>query len=43
MDFYENAFGAQEIMRMPGPNGAIGHAEMKIGDSPSCWRMSMGT
>ena len=33
MDFYRDAFGAVEIMRMPGPNGKIGHAEMKIGDS----------
>jgi PhnB protein len=33
MDFYRDVFGAVEIMRMPGPNGKIGHAEMKIGDS----------
>jgi PhnB protein len=34
IDFYKRAFGAQEIMRMEGPNGKIGHAEIKIGDSP---------
>jgi PhnB protein len=33
MEFYKKVFGAQEIMRMPGPNGKIGHAELKIGDS----------
>jgi uncharacterized glyoxalase superfamily protein PhnB len=33
IDFVKQAFGAQEIMRMPGPNGTIGHAEVKIGDS----------
>jgi PhnB protein len=34
IDFYKKAFGAQEIMRMEGPAGKIGHAEIKIGDSP---------
>jgi PhnB protein len=33
IDFYQRAFGAQEVMRMDGPNGKIGHAEIKIGDS----------
>jgi PhnB protein len=33
IDFYKKAFGAQEIMRMQGPGGKIGHAEIKIGDS----------
>jgi len=33
IDFYKKAFGAQEIMRMQGPDGKIGHAEIKIGDS----------
>ena len=33
IDFYKRIFGAQEIMRMPGPGGKIGHAEIKIGDS----------
>jgi PhnB protein len=31
--FYQEAFGATELMRMTGPNGKIGHAELKIGDS----------
>jgi PhnB protein len=33
IDFMTQAFGAKERMRMPGPGGAIGHAEMQIGDS----------
>jgi PhnB protein len=33
IDFYKRAFGAQEVMRMQGPGGKIGHAEIKIGDS----------
>ena len=33
IDFYKNVFGASEIMRMPQPDGRIGHAELKIGDS----------
>ncbi|HEV8674215.1 MAG TPA: VOC family protein [Methylomirabilota bacterium] len=31
--FYKRAFGARELMRMPGPGGKIMHAELKIGDS----------
>ncbi len=31
--FYKKAFGAKEIMRMPGPGGTIGHAEIEIGGS----------
>src|SRR5215813_14144864 len=33
LDFYKRAFGAQELMRMEGPGGKIGHAEIKIVDS----------
>jgi len=33
IDFYKAAFGAKELMRMPGPGGAIMHAELKVGDS----------
>ena len=32
--FYKSAFGATELFRMPQPDGKIGHAEIKIGDSP---------
>lgn len=31
--FYKKALGAEELMRMPGPDGRIMHAEIKIGDS----------
>ena len=34
LDFYKQAFGAQEEMRFPMPDGKIGHAEIKIGNSP---------
>ncbi len=33
IDYYKKVFGATEIMRMPGPDGKVGHAELKIGDS----------
>jgi PhnB protein len=33
IDFYKKAFGATEIMRFPGPDGKLAHAEIKIGDS----------
>jgi len=33
IEFYKQAFGASEIMRIPGPNNTIAHAELKIGDS----------
>ena len=33
IDFYKQAFGAIELMRMPDPNGRIGHAELKIGNA----------
>ncbi|HEX5708507.1 MAG TPA: VOC family protein [Pyrinomonadaceae bacterium] len=32
IEFYKEAFGATEIMRMEAPGGKIGHAEVKIGD-----------
>jgi PhnB protein len=31
--FYKRALGAREVMRMAAPNGKIGHAEIRIGDS----------
>lgn len=34
IDFYKQAFGAEELFRMPGPDGqSVMHAEIKIGDS----------
>jgi len=33
IEFYKRAFGAKERVRMPGPEGTIGHAELEIGDS----------
>jgi PhnB protein len=33
LDFYARAFNAKEIMRMPGPEGRIMHAEIRLGDS----------
>ena len=33
IDFYKRTFGAAELMRMPRPDGKIGHAEIRIGDS----------
>ncbi|MDI1279245.1 VOC family protein [Methylobacter sp.] len=33
IEFYKRAFGATEIFRLSHPNGQIGHAEIKIGDS----------
>ena len=34
IEFYKKAFGAVELLRMAGPGGKIGHAEINIGDSP---------
>ena len=31
--FYKKALGAEEVMRLGGPGGKIGHAEIKIGNS----------
>jgi len=31
IDFYKKAFGAKEVMRMPGPDGKIGHADLLVG------------
>jgi PhnB protein len=33
IDFYKQVLGASERMRMGGPEGRIGHAELQIGDS----------
>lgn len=34
IEFYKQAFGATELFRMDAPGNKIGHAEIKIGDSP---------
>jgi len=33
VNFYQQAFGAQETVRMNGPDGKIAHAELRLGDS----------
>ena len=33
IDWYKQALGAQELYRMPGPDGRLMHAEIKIGDA----------
>lgn len=33
IEFYKKAFGAEELFRMPMPDGKVGHAELKIGNS----------
>jgi len=34
IEFYVRAFGAEELLRLNAPGGLIGHAEIRIGDSP---------
>lgn len=33
IEFYKKALGATEVMRLPGPEGKVMHAEIQIGDS----------
>ena len=33
IEFYKRAFGATEVMRLDMPDGKVGHAELRIGDS----------
>jgi PhnB protein len=33
LEFYAEVFGATERMRFPGPDGAVAHAEIEVGDS----------
>jgi PhnB protein len=33
IDYYKNVFGATVVVRMDTPDGRVGHAELKIGDS----------
>src|SRR5690349_9336602 len=34
LDWYKKALGATEVVRAPGPDGKIIHAEIRIGNSP---------
>jgi len=34
IEFYKNAFGAVELFRHADPQGKVGHAEIRIGNSP---------
>ena len=34
IEFYKKAFGATELMRLADPSGKVGHAEIRIGNSP---------
>ncbi|KAA0944462.1 MULTISPECIES: VOC family protein [unclassified Pseudomonas] len=48
IEFYKKAFGATEIMRLDMPDGKIGHAELRIGDSAimlasPCGEMAFGS
>jgi len=31
IDFYKSVFGAEELVRVPGTSGRIGHAELRFG------------
>ena len=33
IEFYKQAFGFEELMRLPMPDGKLGHAVLRIGDS----------
>src|SRR5260370_12118395 len=33
IEYYKKVFGGTETVRMNGPDGKVGHAELKIGDS----------
>jgi PhnB protein len=33
IEFYRKAFGAEELFRMPTPDGLVAHAELQLGDS----------
>ena len=33
IDYYKRVFSATEVFRMDGPDGKVGHAELKIGNS----------
>jgi PhnB protein len=33
IDYYKSVFGATVVVRMDGPDGKVGHAELQVGDS----------
>jgi len=33
IEYYQDVFGATVVVRMDGPDGKVGHAELQIGDS----------
>jgi PhnB protein len=33
IEYYKDVFGAKVVVRMDGPGGTVGHAELEIGDS----------
>ena len=33
IEFYKKAFGATQVMRLDMPDGRVGHAELRIGES----------
>jgi PhnB protein len=33
IEFYEKAFDAREILRIPGPGGKTGHGQVRFGDT----------
>jgi uncharacterized glyoxalase superfamily protein PhnB len=51
IEFYKQAFGAVEVLRLPSPNGKLMHAQIRIGDSavmlvdevPQCGALSPKT
>jgi PhnB protein len=42
IDFVKQAFGAVEVHRMSRPDGSLGHAEVKVGDSMIMMGEAMG-
>ena len=48
IEFYKKAFGATQVMRLDMPDGKVGHAELRIGDSAimlasPCGEMAFGS
>ncbi len=40
LEFYKRAFGAIESYKLMMPDGRVGHAEIRLGDSLVIWRTS---